>query len=155
MRLRKLPFGMQDLPANLDWLGIDEDKSDHTRLAAAIDPVMDRAALHEHVAGFQMNNGVVELHIDLARNDDGVIDRIGPVIRGETPGANSTTRKTVPFFNVVPTLRSPSSASPVLSTGKDSVVQTTQADRPGRPECEFLDNLVDLDDRASVLHHGR
>ena len=32
----------------------------------AIDPIVDRAALHEHVAGFQMDDRVVELHIDLA-----------------------------------------------------------------------------------------
>jgi hypothetical protein len=55
---------VQDLSANLDRLGIDEDESDHTRLAAAIDPIVDRPALCEHVAGFQMNNGVVKLHID-------------------------------------------------------------------------------------------
>src|SRR6266545_8325307 len=45
-----------------------------------------------------------------------------------------------PFlFNVVPTLRSASSASPVLLTGKDSVVQTTQLVAPGRPETRFLE----------------
>src|SRR5436305_959307 len=59
--------------------------------------------------------------------------------RGATPGANWTTRKTVPLFNVVPTCRCPWSASPVLFTGKDSVVQTTQAVAPGRPETRFLE----------------
>src|SRR5262249_13195382 len=48
-------------------------------------------------------------------------------------------RKTVPFFNVVPVFLSPSSASPVLFTGKDSVVHTTQADAPGRLEMIFLE----------------
>ncbi len=52
-----------DLSAYLDRLGIDEDESDHTRLAASIDPIVDRVALREHVAGFQTNNGVVKLHI--------------------------------------------------------------------------------------------
>jgi hypothetical protein len=42
---------MQNFSVNLHRLGIDEDESDYTRRAAAIDPVMDRAALHEHVAG--------------------------------------------------------------------------------------------------------
>src|SRR6266545_1189309 len=58
---------------------------------------------------------------------------------GATPGPNSTTRKTVPLFNVVPTLRSPSSALPVLLTGKDSVVQTTHAVDPGRLETRLLE----------------
>ena len=108
---------MQKLSVNLDWLGVDKDESDHASFGTAIDPIVDRAALHEHIAGFQMNDRVVELHIDLARHDDGIIDG-----------------KTVPFFNVVPTLRSPSSASPVLSIGKDSEVQTTQDVEPGRAE---------------------
>src|SRR5689334_13159841 len=43
-------------------------------------------------------------------------------------------RKTVPLSSVVPVLRSPASSSPVLSTGKPSVVQTTQALAPGRDE---------------------
>ena len=53
-----LPFGMQNFSVNLDRLGIDEDESDYTRRAAAIDPVMDRAALHEHVAGVQVDDRV-------------------------------------------------------------------------------------------------
>ena len=42
------------------------------------------------------------------------------------------TRKMVPFFNVVPTFRSPSSALPSLLAGKPSVVHTLHAVAPGR-----------------------
>jgi len=55
-------------------LGVDEDESHHTRLGAAIDPIVDRSALHEHVACIQMDDRVLELHVDLARHDDGVVD---------------------------------------------------------------------------------
>jgi len=44
--LAELPDCIQNLPADLDRLGVDKDESDHTRLGAAIDPVVDRAALH-------------------------------------------------------------------------------------------------------------
>ena len=47
----ELSFGMQHLTADLDRFGIDEDESDYTRFASAIDPVMDGTALHEHVPG--------------------------------------------------------------------------------------------------------
>ena len=46
----ELSYGIQDLPADLDWLGVDKDESHHTRLGAAVDPIVDRSALHEHVA---------------------------------------------------------------------------------------------------------
>src|SRR5215470_4897475 len=52
--------------------------------------------------------------------------------RGATPGANSSRRNIVPLGNVVPAGRWPASASPVLSTGKPSVVQTFHAVAPGR-----------------------
>src|SRR5215470_14439176 len=48
------------------------------------------------------------------------------------------TRNTVPFLSVVPTFRNASSPSPVLFTGKDSVVQTTQLEAPGRFDMTFL-----------------
>jgi len=50
--LTGLPDGIQDFPIDLDWLGVDKDESHHTRLGAAVDPIVDRSALHEHVAGF-------------------------------------------------------------------------------------------------------
>ena len=48
--LAKLSYGIQDLFPGLDWLGVDQDESDHTGLDAAVDPIVDRSALHEHVA---------------------------------------------------------------------------------------------------------
>jgi hypothetical protein len=50
LRLCELALGIQDLAADFDRFGVDQDESDHTRLSAAIEPVVDRAALHEHVA---------------------------------------------------------------------------------------------------------
>src|SRR5262249_4038387 len=43
-------------------------------------------------------------------------------------------RKIVPFWRVVPTLRSPSSTAPSLLAGKPSVVQMLTAVAPGRPD---------------------
>ena len=85
-RLSELPFGMQNLSADLDRLGVDKDESDHARFGSAIDPIVDRAALHEHVAGLQVDDRVVELHIDLARHDDGIIDGIRPMNTRRDPG---------------------------------------------------------------------
>src|SRR5712692_3205283 len=72
--LAELSYGVQDLPVDLDWLGVDKDESDHTRLGAAVDPIVDRSALHEHIARIQMDDRVLELHVDLTRHDDGIID---------------------------------------------------------------------------------
>src|SRR5262245_24577013 len=75
-----LPYGVQDLPADLHWLGIDKRKSHYTRRSAAVDPIVERPALYEDVARFQVNDRVVKLHVDLTRHDDGIIDRIRPVV---------------------------------------------------------------------------
>src|SRR5688500_14559897 len=77
---------MQNLSADLDWFGVDENESDHARYSATVDPIVNRAALNEHVTGFQMDDGIVELHIDLARHDDGVIDGIGSMVPRRNPG---------------------------------------------------------------------
>src|SRR5215468_668332 len=47
-------------------------------------------------------------------------------------------RKTVPLSSVVPVLRSPSSSSPLLSTGKPWLVHTTQEVAPGRDDTGFF-----------------
>jgi hypothetical protein len=62
-----LSYRIQDFATDLHWLGVDQDESDHTRRSATIDPIVDRAALHEHVARFQMDDRFVELHVDLTR----------------------------------------------------------------------------------------
>src|SRR5437773_8629879 len=84
--LAELPYGVQDLTVDVDRLGVDKDESDHTGLSAAIDPIVDRAALHEHVARLQMDDRVIELHVDLTRHDDGIINGIRPVVPRRNPG---------------------------------------------------------------------
>ena len=46
----ELAFGMQNFSAALDRLGVDKDESDRTGASAAIEPIMNRAALHDHIA---------------------------------------------------------------------------------------------------------
>ena len=46
----ELSFGMQNFSVDLDRLGIDKDESDRTGPGAAIDPIVNRAALHDHIA---------------------------------------------------------------------------------------------------------
>ena len=56
-QLPSLPFEsalrVQDLAAGGHRFGGDQHKGDHTWLGAAIDPIVDRAALHQHVAGLR------------------------------------------------------------------------------------------------------
>ena len=54
--LAELYFGMQNFAVNLDWLGIDKDESDCAGAGAAIDPIVNRAALDNHVARLQMDD---------------------------------------------------------------------------------------------------
>src|SRR5919109_1347699 len=82
----KLALRVQHLAADLELLGVDQDESDHTRFGAAIDPIVDCAALHEHVARLEMDDGVIELHVDLARYDDRIIDGVCPVVTRRHPG---------------------------------------------------------------------
>src|SRR5437764_1390165 len=84
--LTELAYGVQDVTVDLDWLGVDKDESDHTGLSAAVDPIVDRAALHEHVARLQMDDRIIELHVDLTRHDDGIINGIRPVVPRRHPG---------------------------------------------------------------------
>src|SRR5881628_2508858 len=84
--LTELAYGIQDLTVDVERLGVDKDESDHTGLSAAIDPIVDRAALHEHVARLQMDDRVIELHVDLIRHDDGIINGIRPVVSRRNPG---------------------------------------------------------------------
>jgi hypothetical protein len=47
---------------------------------------VNRAALYQHVAGFEADEGAVKLHVDLAFYDDGVIDRISPMVSRRNSG---------------------------------------------------------------------
>ena len=71
---------MQRLAAGGDRLGGDEREGDHARRAARVHPVVDGAALHQHVAGFEMHALAVELHVDLAGDHHRVVDRVGAVV---------------------------------------------------------------------------
>jgi len=42
--------------------------------------LLDRAALHQHVAGLEMDGCIVELHVDLAGHHHRVIDRIRAMV---------------------------------------------------------------------------
>src|SRR5260370_22300897 len=77
---RTLSDGVESLAADADRLGVDQHKGDHAGHRSAVDPVVDRAALDEHVAGLQMDGRIVQLHVDLARDDDCIVDRIRAVI---------------------------------------------------------------------------
>src|SRR6478752_4602699 len=68
-----LPERVEHLAADFDRLRGDQHEGDDARLGAVVDPVMDRAALHDDVAGLQMRDlAGLELHVDLALHDDGV-----------------------------------------------------------------------------------
>src|SRR4029434_10778331 len=144
----ELSYGIQDLPAGLDWLGVDKDESHHTRLGAAVDPIVDRSALHEHVARFQVDDRVCKLHVDLTRHDDGIIDGIGPVIPRRHPGPELDDTKNRPVLQCRADL-------PQSLVGVTGVVyrkrlrgpdHTGRLSRPARNY--ILGDFVDLDDRA-------
>src|SRR6267378_501395 len=66
--------GGHDGRVRLRLLGVHEHKQDPARLCAAIDPGMVRRLLHDHVALLEMYVAVIEHHVDLAGQDDGVIE---------------------------------------------------------------------------------
>src|SRR5215470_3853742 len=74
------PLRVEHLAAGGDGLRGDQHERDHARLGTFVHPVMDGAALHQHVTGLQMHGLAVELHVDLARDDGRVIDRVGAVV---------------------------------------------------------------------------
>ncbi len=68
------------LAAGSRRLGGHEREGNDAWLGTLVDPVVDRAALHEYVAGLQMYGGAVEIHVDFSRYDDGIIDRVSAMI---------------------------------------------------------------------------
>src|SRR5215467_4136687 len=58
-------------------LRVHQHKENTTRLLAAIDPGVVGRLLHDHVARLQMHVTVVEHHVDLAREDDRVVETAG------------------------------------------------------------------------------
>src|SRR5207249_11969396 len=73
--LPRLADGGQDLPTRLDGLGVDEDDGEQARVGAAIDAAVDGPPLHHDIAGPQVHEGIVELHVELTRDHHDVVDR--------------------------------------------------------------------------------
>src|SRR5437667_12047816 len=78
--MRASTLGGEDLAAGLDGLGVDQDDREHAGRGAAVDPVVDGAPLHHHVAGLETDERVVQLHLDLAGDHHDVVDRVRPMI---------------------------------------------------------------------------
>src|SRR5215470_10268136 len=54
--------------------GVDEDERDPACLAAVVHPSMVGTLLLQDISGLQVHLGIVEQHVDLARQHDGVIN---------------------------------------------------------------------------------
>src|SRR5262249_56003177 len=81
-----LPDGVEHLTACGDRLGRYLREGDDAGRRALVHPVVDGAALDQHVAGLEVHAPpVVELHIDLARDHRPVVDRIGAVVARRNP----------------------------------------------------------------------
>src|SRR6185436_21156592 len=78
----RLSDGVEDLAAGLDRLGRDENDGEHARRGPPVHPVVDGAALDHHVSGLQVDDRVIQLHVDLAGHHDDVVDRVRPVVAG-------------------------------------------------------------------------
>src|SRR6266436_6350533 len=91
--LYRLASSVQHPPADLDRLGCDQHKGDDARYGSPVDPIVDRAALDQHVPGFEMNRRIVEFHIDLARHHHRIIDRVGAMISRARAGSKLEDRK--------------------------------------------------------------
>src|SRR5882672_10032423 len=85
-RLRGADYGNMSterfelLAARCGGFRVDEREGDDARRLAAIDPVVQGPALHQHVARLEMDLGAFfELHVDLSGNHHRVVDRVGAV----------------------------------------------------------------------------
>src|SRR4029077_14721432 len=67
--------GVERLSARRHRLRVDEGEGDHARRLAAVDPVVNGAALDQHVARLEVDLAAfLELHVDLARDHHRVVD---------------------------------------------------------------------------------
>src|SRR5262249_11429723 len=74
-------FGRQAFAAGSDRLAGHQHEGDDAGRRALVHPVVDGAALHQHVAGLEVHAlAIVELHVDLAGDHGGIVDRIGAVV---------------------------------------------------------------------------
>src|SRR5579862_4640173 len=58
-------------------LAVDQDEGDPARLAGIVDPGMIGALLDQYVPSLAVDLGVIEQHVDLAFEDDGIVDGAG------------------------------------------------------------------------------
>src|SRR5262245_24052810 len=86
-RIALSPHGVEHLAAGGGRLCRHQHEGDDAGRRALVHPVVDGAALHQHVAGLEVDAGAVELHVDLARNHRRVVDRIGAVVAWANSGA--------------------------------------------------------------------
>src|SRR6202035_3305025 len=63
--------------ADAERFGIEQHDGEPRRLLAAIDPGMIGAALDHDIASAQFYGGLIHVHLDLARQHDDVVDRLG------------------------------------------------------------------------------
>src|SRR6476660_10333283 len=77
-----LSLGREDFSAGRYALCRYEHECDHARFGAIVDPVVNRPALDQDIDGFEVHNRAIKIHIDFARHDDRVVDRIGAVVAG-------------------------------------------------------------------------
>src|SRR5712692_2872668 len=79
-RRKSLSQRTQRLSVVLHRLRRDQHERDDAGARAAIDPVVQRALLHQRIARAQVDHCAVELHVDLARNHHRIVDRLGAMI---------------------------------------------------------------------------
>src|SRR5690349_8084925 len=73
------------LAGALDRLGRDQHEGNDAGHSTAVHPVVDGAALYQDVSSLEMNHGPVEVHVDLAGDDDRVVDRLGAMVAWRYP----------------------------------------------------------------------
>src|SRR5262249_52629265 len=118
---------------------------------AVVDPVVDRAPLHHHVAGLEMYDRIVELHVDLARDDHDVVDRIGPMVARRKPWRELDHAEDRPVRQGRADLAKPRVGGAVVVGRKAFGGPDVTRRRAGPPGPEMLADLVDLDDRAAPV----
>ena len=134
--LPRARYGAENGLADADRFGVDKDEGDAGPLIAAVCPGVVGPTLDHDVTLLQLHGRVVHIHLDLAFEDDDVIDRLGAVHSGRLPGGKSITQKRVPLgAGAVPTMRAPISSklSPTgMAGGVWSVTHISVERPPGR-----------------------
>jgi len=69
----------------MDGFGADQHKRNDADLGPLIDPIVDGAALNEHVTGFEhSNHAIVKFHVNLTRDHNRIVDGVCSVVsRGD------------------------------------------------------------------------